>query len=111
MTAYKIAVIPGDGIGKEVMPQGIRTVDAAAARFAIELDYLNLDWACGEYYETHGTMMPEDLKAQLADMDAVLFGAVWLARHCSRSRVAMGLAVADPQGFRSVHQSAMGADV
>ena len=76
MTAYRVAVIPGDGIGKEVMPEGIRTLDVTAERFGIELDYLKLDWACGEYYEAHGRMIPEDWKAQLADVDAVLFGAV-----------------------------------
>lgn len=76
MTGYRVAVIPGDGIGKEVMPEGIRTLDAAAECFGIELDFLNLDWACGEYYEAHGRMMPEDWKAQLAGIDAVLFGAV-----------------------------------
>lgn len=76
MTTYRIAVIPGDGIGKEVMPEGLRTLDIAAKRFGITLDYLRLDWACGEYYQTHGRMMPEDWKTRLADVDAILFGAV-----------------------------------
>ena len=76
MTSFRVAVIPGDGIGKEVMPQGIRVLDAAADRFSIELNYRKLDWACSDYYQAHGRMMPEDWVAQLADVDAILFGAV-----------------------------------
>ena len=73
---FKIAVIPGDGIGKEVMPEGLRALDAAAKRFGINLQYTHIDWASCDYYAKTGSMMPEDWKAQLQDQDAIFFGAV-----------------------------------
>jgi tartrate dehydrogenase/decarboxylase/D-malate dehydrogenase len=73
---YKIAVIPGDGIGKEVMPEGLRVLDAAAARFDIALEYVPIEWASCDYYAKTGQMMPDDWKAQLAGVDAIYFGAV-----------------------------------
>lgn len=73
---FKIAVIPGDGIGKEVMPEGLRVLGAAAARFGIELQLTHIDWASCDYYQAHGQMMPDDWKAQLQGHDALLFGAV-----------------------------------
>jgi tartrate dehydrogenase/decarboxylase/D-malate dehydrogenase len=73
---YSIAVIPGDGIGKEVMPEGLRVLDAAARRFGIELRYTHIDWASCDHYAKTGAMMPDDWKARLADMDAIYFGAV-----------------------------------
>ena len=77
MTAsFRIAVIPGDGIGREVMPEGLRVLNAAADRFDLRLEYTHLDWACCDYYARHGQMMPEDWKAVLSGTDAVYFGAV-----------------------------------
>ncbi|ALM84774.1 tartrate dehydrogenase [Bordetella sp. N] len=73
---YRIAVIAGDGIGKEVMPEGLRVVRAAAEKFGIGLEFQHYDWACAEYYEQHGKMMPDDWKAQLDGTDAIYFGAV-----------------------------------
>lgn len=73
---YKIAVLPGDGIGKEVMPEGLRAVQAAAQRFGLALDIHHFEWASCDYYAQHGQMMPDDWKAQLQDMDAIFFGAV-----------------------------------
>jgi tartrate dehydrogenase/decarboxylase/D-malate dehydrogenase len=73
---YTIAVIPGDGIGKEVMPEGLRVLEAAAKRFGIGLAWRHIDWASCDYYAAHGTMMPADWKTQLADCDAIYFGAV-----------------------------------
>jgi tartrate dehydrogenase/decarboxylase/D-malate dehydrogenase len=73
---WRIAVIPGDGIGKEVMPEGVRVLQAAARRFGITLELSELEWASCEYYARTGTMMPEDWKARLAGMDAIYFGAV-----------------------------------
>jgi len=73
---YKIAVIPGDGIGKEVMPEGLRVLEAAAKRFGIALEFTHIAWASCDYYGAHGRMMPDDWKAQLEAMDAVYFGAV-----------------------------------
>jgi tartrate dehydrogenase/decarboxylase/D-malate dehydrogenase len=73
---FKIAVIPGDGIGKEVMPEGLRVLRAASARFGIELQLTHIAWASCDYYQAHGQMMPDDWKAQLQGHDALLFGAV-----------------------------------
>jgi len=73
---YRIAVIPGDGIGREVMPEGLRVLDAAARRFGIEFEYQHIEWASCDYYAQHGQMMPDDWKTQLAGTDAILFGAV-----------------------------------
>ncbi len=73
---FKIAVIAGDGIGKEVMPEGLRTLEAAASRFAIKLEFHHFDWAHCDYYLAHGKMMPDVWKAQLCGMDAIFFGAV-----------------------------------
>jgi len=73
---HRIAVIPGDGIGREVMPEGLRVVQAAAQRFGIALELTPFEWASCDWYQQHGQMMPPDWKAQLQDMDAILFGAV-----------------------------------
>ncbi|MBR9908769.1 MAG: tartrate dehydrogenase [Gammaproteobacteria bacterium] len=75
-STYNIAVIAGDGIGKEVMPEGLRVLQAAAARFDIDIAYHHIDWAGCDYYAAHGQMMPDDWKAQLQGMDAIYFGAV-----------------------------------
>ena len=75
MKKHKIAVIPGDGIGKEVMPEGLRAVDAAARKFGIELDYTHIEWASCDYYLQHGQMMPSDWFEQLKGFDAIYFGA------------------------------------
>ena len=72
----KIAVIPGDGIGKEVMPEGLRTLAAAAKRFDLDFAFTHIEWASCDYHAKHGQMMPDDWKAQLAGMDAIYFGAV-----------------------------------
>jgi tartrate dehydrogenase/decarboxylase/D-malate dehydrogenase len=74
--AHRIAVIPGDGIGKEVVPEGLRALDAAAKRFDLELEYVPIEWASCDYYEQHGTMMPSDWRERLSGCDAIFFGAV-----------------------------------
>ncbi|QEM69325.1 tartrate dehydrogenase [Geobacter sp. FeAm09] len=76
MKSHKIAVIPGDGIGREVMPEGLRVLEAAARRFGIELDCTHFDWACADYYLRHGRMMPADWFETLKTYDAIYFGAV-----------------------------------
>ena len=77
MTApHRIAAIPGDGIGQEVMPEGLRTLQAAATRFGIALDITPIAWASCDHYQRTGQMMPDDWKAQIGGMDAILFGAV-----------------------------------
>ncbi|WP_324699915.1 tartrate dehydrogenase [Novosphingobium sp. RL4] len=73
---YSIAVIPGDGIGKEVMPEGVRVLEAAASRFGFELDLQWHDFASCDYYLRHGEMMPADWKARIGRVDALFFGAV-----------------------------------
>jgi len=73
---YRIALIPGDGIGKEVAPEGLRAVRRAAERFGLALEFTEIGWASCDYYLQHGTMMPDDWKQQLAGVDAIFFGAV-----------------------------------
>jgi tartrate dehydrogenase/decarboxylase / D-malate dehydrogenase len=73
---HRIAVIAGDGIGREVMPEGLRALDAAARRFGIGIDTEHFEFASCDYYARHGTMLPEGWKDQLATFDAIFFGAV-----------------------------------
>lgn len=76
MKTYKIAVIPGDGIGKELAPEGVRVLDAAAAACGgFSLEYAYFPWGC-EYYLEHGRMMAEDGLETLKGFDAIYFGAV-----------------------------------
>jgi tartrate dehydrogenase/decarboxylase/D-malate dehydrogenase len=78
---HRIAVIPGDGIGVEVMPEGLRVLDAAARRFDIGLRLDQFDFACCDYYDRHGAMMPADWRDRIGGHDAIFFGAVgWPAR-------------------------------
>ena len=72
----RIALIPGDGIGREVMPEGERILAAAAARFNLALEFTPIEWASCDWFARHGQMMPDDWKAQIGGMDAILFGAV-----------------------------------
>ena len=72
---YKIAVIPGDGIGKEVVPEGIRVLDEIGRRFDISFQWDNYDWSC-EIFQKTGRMMPEDGLEQIANHDAIYLGAV-----------------------------------
>ncbi|HTS21786.1 MAG TPA: tartrate dehydrogenase [Casimicrobiaceae bacterium] len=72
---YRIAVIPGDGIGKEVVPEGLRVLEAAGRRFGIEFQWDELPWSC-DYYAKHGRMMPEDWFERIRQHDAIFFGAV-----------------------------------
>ena len=71
-----IAVIPGDGIGKEVIPEGLRVLQAAMERFDINLNFDHFDFASYDYYAKHGQMMPDDWKQQVGNHDAIYFGAV-----------------------------------
>jgi len=72
---YRIATIPGDGIGQETVPEGMRVLDAAAARFGFTLQYQHYDWSCVRYQKT-GTMMPPDGLDRLREADAIFLGAV-----------------------------------
>ena len=73
--AYKIAVIPGDGIGNEVVPEGIKVLEAVARKFDIAFEWDNFDWSC-EVYKKTGRMMPEDGLDQIRNHDAIYLGAV-----------------------------------
>jgi len=75
VSRYKIAVIEGDGIGHEVMPEGLRVLEAAGRRYDITLDWHPFDWSCRTYLKT-GRMMPEDGLDQLRGFDAIYLGAV-----------------------------------
>ena len=74
-SSYRIAAIPGDGIGNEVVPEGIKVLEAVAPRFGVEFEFEHFDWSCERYLET-GAMMPDDGIAQLSKFDAIYLGAV-----------------------------------
>src|SRR6266850_2462403 len=75
MKDYQIAVIPGDGIGREVIPEGVRVLEAAAARHGLRLKWQEFPWSC-DWYKAHGRMCPADAPQILRKFDAVYFGAV-----------------------------------
>jgi len=75
MGKHRIAVMPGDGIGKEVVPEGVRVLEAVAGKFNIEFAFTEFDWSC-DYYAKHGRMMPEDWFDQLRGFEAMFYGAV-----------------------------------
>ena len=76
MSTYRIAVIPGDGIGTEVMPEGLRALEAVATKFDLTLQFDHFDFSSWDYYERHGKMLPDDWKEQIGGHDAIFFGAV-----------------------------------
>jgi tartrate dehydrogenase/decarboxylase/D-malate dehydrogenase len=76
MTPHRIAVIAGDGIGQEVMPEGLRVLDAAARRFGVALQIDEFDFANCGYFARHGSMLPADWKDRIGGHDAIFFGAV-----------------------------------
>ncbi|MFV0281664.1 MAG: tartrate dehydrogenase [Rhodoblastus sp.] len=73
---YKIAVIPGDGIGKETVPEGVRVLERAAKKFGFRLEQDWFDFSSYDYYARHGRMLPEDWKDRIGKHDAIFFGAV-----------------------------------
>jgi len=73
---HRIAVIAGDGIGTEVMPEGLLVLDAAARKFGIDLQFDHFDFSSWNYFEKHGQMLPDDWKDQICGHDAIFFGAV-----------------------------------
>lgn len=76
MKTHRIAVIAGDGIGQEVMPEGLRVLEAVASRFNIGLQFDHFDFSSWAYYEKHGQMLPDNWKDQIGGHDAIYFGAV-----------------------------------
>ena len=75
MKNYRIAVIEGDGIGREVVPEGIRVLEAAARRFDFSFSWKHFGWSCETHVKT-GRMMPEDGLEQLRPHDAIFLGAI-----------------------------------
>jgi tartrate dehydrogenase/decarboxylase / D-malate dehydrogenase len=75
MRSFNIAVIAGDGIGKEVVPEGLRVLEASGQRYGFELNFRAFDWSCETYLRT-GKMMPDDGIQQLRGFDAIFLGAV-----------------------------------
>jgi tartrate dehydrogenase/decarboxylase/D-malate dehydrogenase len=75
MNGYRIAAIPGDGIGKEVLPAAQRVLDTVASRYGFALNWCELPWSCA-WYADHGTMMPPDGIDRLRETDAIFLGAV-----------------------------------
>jgi tartrate dehydrogenase/decarboxylase / D-malate dehydrogenase len=75
MSAHTIAVIAGDGIGREVVPEGVRVLEAAGARHGIRFEWTEFPWSC-DWYKAHGKMCPDDAPDILRAFDAIYFGAV-----------------------------------
>ena len=75
MKTYRIAAIPGDGIGKEVVAAGLDVLTELASRESFKLDVRSFDWG-SEHYRRHGVMMPANGLAEIRDVDAIYFGAV-----------------------------------
>jgi tartrate dehydrogenase/decarboxylase/D-malate dehydrogenase len=76
MSTKRIAVIAGDGIGKEVMPEGLRVMEAVADKFGLDLAFDHFDFSSWDYFEKHGQMLPDNWKDQIGGHDAIYFGAV-----------------------------------
>ena len=108
---FRIAAIAGDGIGKEVLPEGLRVMKAAAERFGFELEIREIEWASCDWYAQHGQMMPDDWKQQLDGCRRDLLRRRRLAGHGGRQRLAVGFAAQVPPRVRPVHQPAAGAPV
>jgi tartrate dehydrogenase/decarboxylase / D-malate dehydrogenase len=75
MTKHRIALLPGDGIGREVVPAAVSVLEAVARRHDLELSFTEFDWSCDRYVRT-GSMMPDDGVEQVRPYDAILLGAV-----------------------------------
>ena len=75
MKKYEIALIPGDGIGNEVVPEGVRVLEAVGRKFDIQFEWKKFDWSCETYIKT-GRMLPEDGIEQMSSCDAIYLGAV-----------------------------------
>jgi tartrate dehydrogenase/decarboxylase / D-malate dehydrogenase len=75
MARYRIAVLPGDGIGKEVMGEGLRALEAVGEKLGFGFEFVHYDWSC-ETYKATGRMMPEDGIRRLGDSDSIFLGSV-----------------------------------
>jgi tartrate dehydrogenase/decarboxylase/D-malate dehydrogenase len=89
---YRIAVIAGDGIGREVIPAGVAALEKAVRGSGVSLAFTEFDWGCA-YYRRHGTMLPEDGFAQLVRFDAIYLGAIGSPEVPDRVSAAILLAI------------------
>src|SRR5256885_8787342 len=108
MKTFRVAVIAGDGIGKEVVPEGIRVLEATGRRFGFQFRWQQFDWSCETYVKT-GKMMPPDGLQQLRPFDAIFLGAVGhpsVADHVSL----WGLLIPIRRAFRQYVNLRMGID-
>ena len=80
MSTKRIAIIPGDGIGHEVVPEGVRVLEAVASVFNLPLKLDYFDFACWPYFEKHGRMLPDNWRDVLSGYDAIFFWCCRLAR-------------------------------
>ena len=108
MTKHKIAVIAGDGIGKEVVPEGIRVLEAAGRKFGFAFQWDELPWSC-DYYVKHGRMMPEDGLEQIRQHDAIFLGAVGFPALVPDHVSLWGLLIKLRRELRAVRQHPPGA--
>ena len=76
MKTYKIATIPGDGIGKEVVPEGLKVLKETAKKHQFQIQFDEFDFASCDYYKKNGKMLPDDWKEKIGKHDAIYFGAV-----------------------------------
>ena len=76
MKSYSIATIAGDGIGKEVVPEGVKILKEAAKKHQFKIQFNEFDFANCDYYKKNGKMLPDDWKEKLLNHDAIYFGAV-----------------------------------
>jgi tartrate dehydrogenase/decarboxylase/D-malate dehydrogenase len=98
MKTYRLAVIPGDGIGEEVITAGLQVLQAAGERYGFALEAQSFPWGCG-YYLKHGVVMPPEGLAQLAEFDAIYLGAVGLPGQVPEEIGVRGLVLAIRSGF------------
>ncbi len=102
MKSYRIASIPGDGIGKEVIAAGIEVLDALAAKEGFRLEFEHFDWSSERYLRT-GAYIPDGGLEKLKTFDAIFFGAVGSPGRAG-PHFAVGPAPADLPGLRPVRQ-------
>jgi len=91
MKEYNIASIPGDGIGKEVVPEGLKVLKEAAQKHQFKINFTEYDFASCDYYKKHGKMLPDDWKDKLGKHDAIFFWGGRYARSSSRPYIFMGI--------------------
>ena len=86
---YSVAVIPGDGIGKEVVPEGLKVLSKVSSKYGINFEFEDYPFASADFFLKEGEMLPKKWKETLSEHDAIFF-CCWLARKSSRSRITLG---------------------